>query len=108
MAIVRQPDSFAGNVLKSRSAVSVLEKGSSDPVFGTAWSTARVESDRDDREVTIRSVVLSALKIPADSSKARIDYIKTTLEAQWPEAVGKIPLDELLASLEQDMDERDN
>jgi hypothetical protein len=101
-----QPDSLAGNILKSRSAVSVLEKGDSDPVFGTLWSTARVETDRDDREVTIASIVLSTVKIPGDSSKARIDYIKATLEAQLPVTAGQISLDELLASLDQNLDER--
>src|SRR5579872_2295579 len=83
-----QPDSFAGNVLKSRSAISVLEKGSSGPAFGTFWSIAQVETDRDDREVTIASVVLSAVKILGDSSPSRIDYIKTTLEAQLPVVAG--------------------
>jgi hypothetical protein len=101
-----QPDSFAGNILKSRSAVSVLEQGSSEPAFGTIWSTARVETDRDYREVTISSVVLSAVKIPGDSTQARIDYIKRALEAQLPVTAGQISLDELLASLDQDQDER--
>jgi len=101
-----QPDSFSGNILKSRSAVSVLEKDSSDPVFGTLWSTARVESDREDRILMVRSVTVNALKIPGDSAQARIDYFKAMLEAELPEAAGSISLDMVLTSLQQDLDER--
>src|SRR5882757_2807420 len=100
-----QPDSFAGDLLKSRSAISVLEKGSSDPVFGTLWSTSKVETDRDTRQVAIESIAISAIKIPADTGKSRLDFIKTTLESEFPKAAGQIPLDEILASLDQNLDE---
>src|SRR5258708_10805626 len=100
-----QPDSFAGDQLKSRSAISVLEKGSSDPVFGTLWSTSKVETDRDTRQVAIESITISAIKIPADTDKKKLDYIKTTLESQLPKVAGQIPLDEILTSLDQDQDE---
>src|ERR1044071_4760768 len=46
-----QPESFADNVLKSRWAISVTPQGKSDPVFGTFWSVANVETDRDNRRV---------------------------------------------------------
>src|ERR1700751_2071646 len=48
-----QPESFADNVLKSRWAISVTPQGKSDPVFGTFWSVANVETDRDNRRVVI-------------------------------------------------------
>jgi hypothetical protein len=100
-----QPDSFAGNILKSRSAISVLEKGSPDPAFGTLWSTAKVATDRDNRTVAIESISISDIKIPADSAKTRLDHIKATLESKLPQAAGQIPLDELLTSLDQNLDE---
>ncbi len=100
-----QPDSFAGDQLKSRSAISVLEKGSSDPVFGTLWSTSKVETDRDTRQVAIESITISAIKIPADTNKNKLNYIKTTVESKLPSIVGQIPLDEILASLDQNLDE---
>ena len=48
-----QPESFSGNILKLRSAVSVTEQGKSDPVFGTFWSINNVETDRDHRNNSI-------------------------------------------------------
>src|SRR5258708_31188972 len=83
-----QPDSFAGNLLKSRSAISLLEKGNSDPVFGTLWSTSKVETDRDTRQVAIDSISISAIKIPADTNKNSLDLIKSTLESELPKAAG--------------------
>jgi len=100
-----QPDSFAGNLLKSRSAISLVENGSSDPVFGTLWSTSRVETDRDTRQVAIESITISAIKIPADTNKNRMDFIRSTLESEFPKAAGQIPLDEILTSLDQNLDE---
>src|ERR1700733_7602935 len=43
------PESFSGNVLKTRAAVSLIEPGKTDPVFGTYWAVATVETDRDNR-----------------------------------------------------------
>ena len=100
-----QAESFAGNTLKSRSAISILKSGSQDPVFGVFWSTATVETDRDKREVAIEAVKVNNLKIPADSSPAEKDYIETTLESFIPKVAGLLPLDEVLASLDQDQQE---
>src|SRR5882757_7259304 len=100
-----QPDSFAGDQLKSRSAISVLEKSNTDPVFGALWSTSKVETDRDTRQVAIESFTITAIKIPADSDKNKLDFIKTTVESQFQKVVGQIPLDEILTSLDQDLDE---
>jgi hypothetical protein len=100
-----QPDSYAGNILKSRSAISILENGSQDPVFGVFWSTATVETDRDTREITIEAVKINNLKIPADSNNADKDYIRTSLETYIPRVMGHLSLDEMLASLDQDQHE---
>src|ERR1017187_7846956 len=50
------PESFVGNTLKFRSAISVVENGSTEPVFGTFWATAKVETDRDNRQIVISSL----------------------------------------------------
>src|ERR1700722_7789541 len=100
-----QPDSLSGNMLKSISAISILKKGSPDPEFGTIWSNARIETDRNNRQVAIESISISALKIPADTNTVELDNIKSTLESRLPQAAGQIPLDEILATLDQDLDE---
>jgi len=50
---VYQPESesFKGNILRTRSAISVTEPGTTDPVFGTFWSTDTVATDRQDRQL---------------------------------------------------------
>lgn len=43
-----QPETFEGNVLTARSAISWTSKSSGKgPIFGVAWYTCRVNTDRD-------------------------------------------------------------
>jgi hypothetical protein len=100
-----QPQSFAGATLKSQSAISILEPGSKEPIFGVFWSVARVATDRDTREVAIEFLKVTDLKIPADSSRATIESLKVILETYIPKVESDIPMDELLASLDEDIDE---
>src|SRR5580692_3833226 len=104
---VYQPESesFKGNILHQRSAISVQEPGSTEPVFGTFWSADTVATDRQDRQVILSSVTVTAIKVPGDSTQARLDYIKGEIEHLLPPSVGAIPLDEVLGSLNQEMDE---
>lgn len=95
------PESFSGNTLKFRSAISVIENGSPDPVFGTFWATSKVETDRDSRQIMINTLNTTDIKIPAITDQNKIDFIDDALETQFSEAVGPISLDEVLTSLEQ-------
>ena len=100
-----EPESFAGNILKYRSAISVSENGTEDPVFGTFWSTAKMQTDRDSRQMTIESMTVTDLKIPAVTDQKKLDFVKSTLEYQFPDAAGQISMDEILASLDQSLEE---
>ena len=104
---VYQPESesFKGNILHLRSAISIQEPGSTEPVFGTFWSADTVATDRQDRQVILSSVTVTAIKVPGDSAAARLDYIRGQIEHLLPLSVGSIPLDEVLGSLDQQMDE---
>ena len=77
-------ESFTGNLLKSRSVISILADGDDDPVFGVAWITDTVETDLSKRVVTIRSADVDALKIPGDSSRVDIAYISAQLAIYIP------------------------
>jgi hypothetical protein len=48
-----QPDSFKDDQITARAAVSIQSQNEKAPVFGAAWITARVSTDRDARTVTI-------------------------------------------------------
>src|ERR1700736_2651189 len=91
---VYQPESeaFNGNILQLRSAISLLKSGAADPVFGTFWSTDTVATDRQDRQLILSSVTVTAIKVPGDSARARLDYIKGEIERLLPVSVCAMPL----------------
>jgi len=101
-----QPETFSDNILKSRWAISVLQNGKADPIFGTFWSVANVETDRDNRRVIIQSVKVPNIKFPGQTDDNFISSLKTTLEANLPQAAGDISLDEVLASLDQNQEQK--
>ncbi|MDP9041615.1 MAG: hypothetical protein M3N30_06500 [Bacteroidota bacterium] len=100
-----QPDSLSGNTLRSIAAISVLKNGSDNPEFGTIWSTSKVQTDRNSRQLALESVSISAIKIPADTNQNELSQIKATLESELPRAASDISLDEILATLDQNEDE---
>ncbi len=100
-----EPESFKGNILMFRSAVSVLENGSNDPVFGAFWGTAKVETDRDNRTLIVNKLDVTSIRIPAIEGQDTIDYIDDALESQFPSAAGAISLDAIVATLNQNQQE---
>jgi hypothetical protein len=100
-----EPESFKGNTLMFRSAISVLSAGSNDPVFGAFWGTAKVETDRDNRTMLINSLDVTSIRIPAIEGQDTIDYIDNTLETQFPQSAGAISLDAIVATLNQNEQE---
>jgi len=51
-----QVETFKGDQLTSRAAVSIQLKGKYEPVFGAVWTNARVSTDRDARLVRILDI----------------------------------------------------
>src|SRR5580704_9390499 len=100
-----QPESFKGNILKARAAISIIENGKTDPTFGTFWAVATVETDRDSRVMSIQSVKIPNIKFPGQEDPNMISSLKTTLETQLPQAAGDISLDEILSSLDQNQEQ---
>src|SRR5450755_5175771 len=100
-----EPESFKGNTLMFRSAISILGNGSNDPVFGAFWATAKVETDRDNRTMMINTLDVTSIRIPAIEGQDTIDYIDDALESQFPSTAGPISLDEIVATLNQNQQE---
>jgi len=102
-----EPESYAGNTLKFRSAISVSENtdnGNTDPVFGTFWATSKMQTDRDNRRMFIESIKVTDIKIPSVSDANKLEFIRTTLEYQFPDAAGQFSIDEILTSLDQNQE----
>ena len=100
-----EPESFQGNTLMFRSAISVLSQGSNDPLFGAFWATAKVQTDRDNRTMVINTLDVTSIRIPAIEGQDTIDYIDDALETQFPQSAGPISLDAIVASLNQNQQE---
>lgn len=64
--IVYQPqiESFENNILSARSAVSVQHSTDTEPVFGAVWFEAQTETDREQRNVSLRNVRVLQHKFP--------------------------------------------
>jgi len=79
-----QPESFADNTLKAHAAVSILESGKSEPVFGVAWIKATTTTEG--QQVKVQSIYITNLKIPGVTDDDKLDHIANSLEdnvASW-------------------------
>jgi hypothetical protein len=93
-----QPESFAGNALVSRAAVSVTPTGKT-PVFGAVWMNSRVETDRDARIVTVTNVTVERVRFP-DATEEQQAQLSTVLGRHMTQWELEMSLDRLTASLD--------
>lgn len=95
-----QAEGFDGSVLEARAAVSVTPAGEgSAPVFGAVWMRARVDTDRDERLVTVRSVEVPQTRFP-DASEEQQQQLGSFLAAEMSRWELTLSLDRLVADLE--------
>jgi hypothetical protein len=95
-----QPESFSDNKLKARAAISVLESGKSDPVFGVAWLEATTANNGNQAEV--QSIYITDIKLPGDNKDEDLEAMAVALEQQAPSWKLAFSLSELQASLEME------
>lgn len=84
-----QPESFSNNILKSRSAVSVITAGKTDPVFGVFWSVSETALNSDGKTVHVQSVQVTDVKFPADIDNDKAAELKTSLQTE----LGRMSID---------------
>ena len=65
-AVMYQPqfETFKGDTISGRAAISVTKKGETTPKFGVIFFTASVSVDRDDRSVEIRRIKVNRVRFP--------------------------------------------
>jgi hypothetical protein len=73
-----QPESFADNTLKAHAAISVLENGKSEPVFGVAWLKATTATEG--QQVNVQSVFITNIKLPGETNDDKLESIANTME----------------------------
>ncbi len=100
-----QLETFEGDEITARAAVSVLQTGSTEPVFGAVWINARVSTNRDTRMVTVLDIDVTKVMFP-NAPEDKLKLLEEILEKHIPSWKLEISLDRLLTSL--DLVEREN
>jgi hypothetical protein len=100
-AVIYQPqlESFQGDKVAVRAAVSVLKPGERTPVFGVVWFDSRITTDRDRRMVEFQEIKVSQIKFPnaKPEQESRLAAFLDREIAGWPKPT--MSLDRLLADL---------
>ncbi len=103
-----QTEHFQGNNLTARAALSVKQKKDNEPVFGAFWFDARVFTDREDRMVILKSISIKQIKFPDEIGISKREEITAILETEIPKLSLEFPLDELLTTIEDTRNDRND
>jgi len=93
-----QPESYSDNKLKARAAISVLESGKTEPVFGVAWLEATTTTNG--AQIAVQSIYITDIRLPGEKDDEKLEAIAVALEKQAPSWNLQFSQAELLASLE--------
>jgi hypothetical protein len=96
-----QPESYSGNQLSARAAVSVKTTAKAEPVFGAVWADASTATDRDNRMLVIETIQIKQVKFPGQDNADKIEAFKKLLEEEIPKWELAISIDQLTTSLER-------
>jgi len=94
-----QIESFQGDMLSSRAAVSVTMKDSINPVFGVVWMDSKVSIDKDKRTVEILETTVTKVRFP-DAEEKQEKALADLLEKDIPTWELTLSLDRLTVGLE--------
>jgi uncharacterized membrane protein YgcG len=94
-----QPETFEGDKLTGRAAVSVTPPGETEPRFGAIWIEARVSTDRDERTVELLELKIPTVRFP-NAPEDKKKKLVEVLEKEMPTWAPQISLDRLLTSLD--------
>lgn len=94
-----QLESFEGNLLSARAAVSVKPAGRDEPVFGAIWIDARVSTDTDERMVYLTSAEVTAAKFP-EAKPEQLEWLAGVVETEIESWDLEMSLDQLIAALD--------
>ncbi len=101
-----QIESYSGNSLKARAAVSIVPAGKDEPLFGAIWVNCRVFTDRPTRIVKLEEMEVRRVRFPSGTD-ADTAKIAAALEEMIPRFDLTFSLDLLLESVETAQKEKD-
>ncbi|MEN8007460.1 MAG: hypothetical protein ABFS42_10620 [Candidatus Krumholzibacteriota bacterium] len=107
--VIYQPqvESFVGDKLESRSAISLKEAGQEGMIFGAMWFESRLATDMETRTATLVRTKVTAAKFP-EVEQGKVEELSRFLEKEIPTWDITISLDRLLASLPDHQGEKEN
>ncbi len=99
--VIYQPqmETYDGEKMTARAAVSVTQKDKIEPVFGAVWFDCRVITDRDSRIVSIAEVKVPRVKF-ANATPEQEQKLSRFLEREIPKWDLTISQDRLLTAIE--------
>ncbi|MEL7447585.1 MAG: carbohydrate-binding family V/XII [Pseudomonadota bacterium] len=100
--VIYQPqiETFSGNSLEGRAAVSVKsEETGGAPVFGAIWFQAKIDTDRDTRSALIRDVDVADVRF-ADATDAQKESLAKFIEGRIEGSAFPISVDQVLTDLD--------
>ncbi len=95
-----QPETYQGNQLTARAAISLIPPGESEPQFGAMWMSAHVNGDAAARTATIIDAQISQVRLPTVSD-AQEKQVSQTLQDLFPQLNVTFSQDQLIASLDE-------
>lgn len=97
-----QPESFHGNKLSARAAVSVKASKDAEPVFGAIWMEASTQTNRETRMVSVESIDVKQVKFPGQTDSAKIEKFSQLLETEMPKWNLTVSMETLTTALEKE------
>lgn len=93
-----QPESFSNETLQASAAISILQDGKDEPVFGMIWLTAGTETNG--QNVNIRSVDVTSIKLPDENDGSRLSELQSAIADGMSGWNLSLPLSELNSTLQ--------
>jgi hypothetical protein len=95
-----EPESLNGAEISLRSAISVKPYDTKKPVFGAIWINATIESDRDNRMVSLTNIKIPIIRFSDALSEEESQRLIRFLESELPKHDLEIPMDVLVATFD--------
>ncbi len=105
VVVLYQPqlESFKGNILEGRMALSVTPKDS-ETIFGALWFKAQLATDLDERTALLKKIDITKIHFPNYTDTAKIERFTRLLEEEIESWNLLMSLDRIMAGLQETQD----
>lgn len=94
-----QPESFSGNKITGRSAISVRKTAQDEPVFGAVFYEATISTDKDNRVAQVETLKITNAKFPGVQDQDELNKLINEIEQEVPKWDMQISIDDLVATI---------